>query len=124
VNGFPAWEAVFFMMSPGLFQLQGVLLAGAYVIGEYVLPVDSILGRAILVCQQPLSGTLRVGLEIGGTLTGDELVVPGSQYANGTFEVRLDLNRAVPANAVVRWRATSFDGPPEEAASDVGITIE
>ena len=106
-------------MQPVLYQLNGELLDGRYLPGQYAWPVPMTLASAEVLLPAPLAtGTLQLALEVGGLLTGDVLVM-----AAGTSPlVSLALAVAVPAQTPVRWRA-SFSGSPAQCPTGVQLLL-
>jgi len=107
-------------MTQAIYQLNGILPTDKYVPGQYVWTVPMQLTEAVLTCRPPSAGTLAVILEVGGVLKTFRFTIG----AGGGGEVRLTrlVNALVPANTVVRWKA-SFSGMPEEAAVELAITM-
>ena len=109
------------MFNPVLFELGGVLLAGQYLLGQHRWSADVTLLEAVLVCRPPASGTLTLALEIGGVLRGDVFTVAASPSSE--VKQTLTLDRAVPAGSSVRWKATAYAGPDQDAASALALTL-
>lgn len=107
------------MLNPVLF-VGGLLVAGQYLLGCHRWNREVTLGRAILVCQRPSAGILTLGLEVGGVLTEDVFTVDAG---SGEFVDILAMDRAVPPEAPVRWKVTSFSGADEESATSAAITL-
>jgi hypothetical protein len=106
-------------VNPIIFQLAGNLTDGRYVPGEYSWPCAVILNNAAVGCDDyPTAGTLTITLEVGGVLTQQAFTINPS----GPLNPVLTLNVDIPANTVVRWKA-SFDGTPAESADGVAIMV-
>jgi hypothetical protein len=112
--------SLFFFMSPVLFELNGVLPNGKYLLGQPRFRSPVRLTQAVLTCRPPATGTLTLALEVGGLLSGVAFTV----RASTDDEVRqtLGLSLSLPANTLLRWKA-SFDDAPENAASNVAISV-
>ena len=104
-----------------LFQRNGVVLDGTYLPGTYRYASGVRLVSAELTgCRRaPTAGTLRLELEVGGTLTGIAFEVSAR---NGETRQSRALGVLVAAGQAVRWRA-AFTGEPAEAAAGVAITV-
>ena len=104
-----------------IFQRQGVLLDGTYLPGvaRYASSVRLLSAELTAIRRPPTAGVLRLELQVGGQLTGLAFTV---SPANGEARQTLTLGYTVPAQAILRWRA-SFTGQAAEAASDVSITV-
>lgn len=106
-------------MSPVLYQSRGGVADGKYLPGQYSWPVAKQLVSALVTGVPPVSGTLKLYLEIGGTLTDLFIAIPSGGAA---FNVASALSAMVAANQVVRWLA-AFDGAPEDAATQVSLSL-
>jgi hypothetical protein len=107
-------------LNPVLFEINGPLPDGKYLLGRYRWSRAMRLSSALLTCRPPASTDLTLVLEVGGVLTGAAFTVK-----SGGEEVTQSqaLNVVVPANASVRWKAV-FSGAPENAASNATITLQ
>ena len=104
-------------MRPVLYQINGPLTDGRYLPGEYKWPVAVVLTRAELDCWAGARGTLTLTLEVGGVLTGESFQV-GPE--NSRWQTALQLLAYVPANTLVRWKA-SFTGSAEDAPTQMAV---
>lgn len=106
-------------MTSAIYQLNGVPPADGYIPGQNQWTTPMQVLYATLTCQPPTSGILTLSLEVGGVLTGFQFTVGA-----GTAPVRRSnaVLASIPANTLVRWKA-AFTGTPEQAATQVAITM-
>lgn len=106
-------------MSPILYQLSGILPDGKYLPGQYQWPSARQLLQVLVNGRRPTSGTLKLYLEIGGVRSDFFISISAGTTS---FTIARSLFAVVPARTDVRWQAV-FDGAPEEAASQVALTL-
>jgi hypothetical protein len=106
-------------VNPILYQLDGNLLDGQYLPGEYQWSTPVVLASAACAVRTlPTLGVLVLTLELGGVLTPLTFTVTSA----GVLPPGQSLNVTVPANTLVRWKA-SFSGPPATSADGVAVVV-
>jgi hypothetical protein len=97
------------------FQQEQPLLAGNYLLGAFGWNARAMrLTRATFVAWPPTGQDVVLALEVGGVLTGDQLVIPAG-LPNVNTSGGVDLNVTVPITQLVRWLVSS--APVAEASA-------
>lgn len=104
------------------FTLEAPLLVDGYLLGVYQWNARAMrLTGARLTAWPPTGSSVILGLEVGGELTGDELVIePGTPNADVGLEIDLDV--LVPVAQTVRWKVLSAP-IPEQSAWHVTVNV-
>jgi len=111
-----------------IYELNGVLPANKYLLGQYRWSYPVRLTGALLQIRDPASSQLKIDLEVGGVRLSVAYGGPNGQALSFVVGpgVRgrwgMGMGHVVPANTLVRWVA-DFDGPPEGAAGCMSITL-
>ena len=105
----------------GFFR-EDPFVAGGYLLGTYVWQEAVTVGLVEFIGLAPQS-PVTLGLEVGGVLTGQTLVIPAGG-ANTTATVTENLGGySVPAGNTVRWKIVS--GPaPESSAYQAALMMQ
>ncbi len=82
------------------------LVPGDYLLGRYRWPMATTITAARAVAFAPQTSAVVLGLEVGGSLTGDTLTLP-TGTANTEVTAAADLAVRVPALTDVRWKILS-----------------
>jgi len=81
----------FFYVNPVLFEINGVLADGKYLLGDCTFSQAVQVTKVLLTCRPPANGRLVLALEVGGTETGIVFVVarlgPGGGDSGQGFEL-------------------------------------
>lgn len=101
-----------------IYQINGLVPQDGYLPGQYRWPVPVNIASALLRCETlPVSGVLRVELEVGGVLSGLAFNVLSDQVLH---QIELPVNASVPANTWVRWKVISDH---ESASLAITLTV-
>ena len=105
------------------FQLEAPLLAGEYLMGAYVWNTRTMRLTGARWAAWPPAGTnVVLSLEVGGVLTGDELVIaPGIPNTDVGGAMVLDV--ALGITQIVRWKILAAPAP-EDSAWHVTVTVQ
>lgn len=97
------------------FLQEEPVLAGDYLMGSFAWQARVMrLTRATFVAWPPTGTSVVLGLEVGGALTGDEIVIePGTPNADVSGGIDLDVS--VPITQAVRWKVLSAPDPEDSA---------
>lgn len=112
------------MKPPVLYQLNGMLPANKYLLGQYRWPYAvRITGALLQVGQPPSGGALELHLEVGGVDQGRIFTVGAEiRPAVPLVQEARELSVAVAANTWVRIQGI-FNASPEESAGYLSVTL-
>lgn len=77
------------------------------------------LSAMAMVEQLPQAGVLVLELEVDGNATGVTLTLSAGGASNANWAG----NVVIPAGGLIRWRAASFTGTPEQGALSVSLAM-
>lgn len=104
------------------FLTESPLIAEAYLLGifQWNARVVTLTG-ASYTAWPPAGQSVVLGLEVGGVLTGDEIVIPAGVPNTDTIG-NISLNVVVPVENAVRWKVISAPAP-EDSAWHVSVNV-